>query len=143
MKESVKLQCRVDDLIKKEWRESEILNAEMITEALLLIIDDLVDDIDDEDELSPILEMLEEVAGNVKSKIDDLKEEMSPCMCKMRFKRCDPFHEHDEEAVDENVVKAALKIIEKMGAEPVDCKVRFRKYMSFNDEEDKGCQCSR
>lgn len=92
MRESLKLQCKIDDVITKEWRESETLNAEMITEALLLIIADLVDDIVNEDELAPLIEMLEEVAGDIKSKLTDLEVEededdgVGPFLCKLHFK---------------------------------------------------------
>jgi hypothetical protein len=111
MRESLKLQCRVDDVIDKEWRESETLNAEMITEALLLIIADLVDDIESEDELAPLIEMLEEVAGDIKSKVNDLGAE-----------------EDGEEGKDD-------------GVGPLLCKIHFRKYVPLGDCKKQGCSC--
>lgn len=137
MRESLKLQCRVDDVIDKEWRESETLNAEMITEALLLIVADLVDDIDDEDELALLAEMLEEVAGDIKSKVNDLVEELPPCLCKIRFKRCDPLREHEEEDNEDDDEEEETD--EDEGVGPFLCKLHFKTKLS--SKEGHKCTC--
>lgn len=69
MRESLKLQCRVDDVIDKEWRESETLNAEMITEALVDIIDDLIDDVDTTEELRSMHGLMFNILGGIESKL--------------------------------------------------------------------------
>jgi hypothetical protein len=96
MRESLKLQCRVDDVIDKEWRESETLNAEMITEALVDIIDDLIDDVDTTEELRSMHGLMFNILGGIESKLTDLEAEededdgVGPLLCKIHFRKYVP-----------------------------------------------------
>lgn len=111
MRESLKLQCRVDDVIDKEWRESETLNAEMITEALVDIIDDLIDDVDTTEELRSMHGLMFSILGGIESKLTDLEAE------------------EDEEDDEDD------------GVGPLLCKIHFRKYVPLGDCKKQGCTC--
>jgi len=113
MRDSLKLQCKIDDLIENDWIDRPKMGCVDVVEALICVISDLVDDMECKDELDGVLELFEGVVDDIESKLEDLGEA----------------EEEEEEEKEENSGD--------WGVGPFLCKIHFKKKPCSKE----GCQC--
>jgi len=113
MKESVKLQCKIDDLVHKEW-DNLLMDSTDVVEALIMMISDLVDSMDSKEDLNSVLELFSGVVDDIETKLED-------------FEEAEEIEEEDDDDSDKVVG-------------PFLCKIHFPKKKE-SGEKDMGCKC--